>query len=137
MTFTPNNKEKTTPEIYKTNKLIAEFMFINNGLDYINPCGDYALYNKDGERVKIRLDEDDLSELEYHSSWNWLMPVVIKCFKVLDTLDAIDFRKTPSGHYGDLSQQLTIIGRDKFNSDIIGNTYKNTLKFIKWYNHRK
>ena len=50
------------------NKLIAEFMgafFDDNGMTRI--CGRFGL-----ERVS------DLN-LKYHSSWDWLMPVISKC----------------------------------------------------------
>tara|TARA_A100001515_G_scaffold142969_1_gene142952 strand:- start:780 stop:1130 length:351 start_codon:yes stop_codon:yes gene_type:complete len=44
----------------KNNKLIAEFM----GVDYVD-IDTYLENNK---------------ELQYHTSWDWLMPVVKKCF---------------------------------------------------------
>ena len=52
----------------KDNKLIAEFMgafFDDNGMTRI--CGRFGL-----ERVS------DLN-LNYHKSWDWLMPVISKC----------------------------------------------------------
>ena len=52
-----------------SNKLIAEFM----GLE--TPDGCYFEYlTKDGERSKLT----HFMLLEYHLSWDWLMPVVIK-----------------------------------------------------------
>ena len=48
----------------KSNKLIAEFM----GVDYVD-VDTYLENNK---------------ELQYHTSWDWLMPVVSKCFKTGD-----------------------------------------------------
>ena len=54
----------------KENKLIAEFM----GLE--TPDGVYFEYlTKDGERSKLT----HFMLLEYHLSWDWLMPVVEKC----------------------------------------------------------
>ena len=49
------------------NKLIAEFM----GVDYVD-IDTYLENNK---------------ELQYHSSWDWLMPVVESCFERLDDRD--------------------------------------------------
>jgi hypothetical protein len=48
----------------KNNKLIAEFMGINVG-----------------------------EGLQYHNSWDWLMPVVIKCFEVFGNTDVVDYTK--------------------------------------------
>ena len=53
----------------ETNKLIAEFM----RLEIIN--ADIILYALDGIAYPI-------NKLEYHTSWDWLMPVVQKCYKI-------------------------------------------------------
>ena len=54
----------------ESNKLIAEFM----GLE--TPDGIYFEYlTKDGERSK----PTHFILLEYHLSWDWLMPVIEKC----------------------------------------------------------
>tara|TARA_R110002020_G_scaffold121416_2_gene275935 strand:+ start:1923 stop:2177 length:255 start_codon:yes stop_codon:yes gene_type:complete len=52
----------------KENKLIAEFMDLENLGTLTNPMFEY------GESGGCRSVED----LHYHTSWDWLMPVVIK-----------------------------------------------------------
>ena len=55
------------------NKLIAEFMELET------PDGVYFEYlTKDGERSKLT----HFMLLEYHLSWDWLMPVISKCMEV-------------------------------------------------------
>ena len=62
------NTRKMKPE--ESNKLIAEFM------EYNLPTQDTPSW------VKTRLDEPNWSvDMEYHSSWDWLMPVVKKIHK--------------------------------------------------------
>tara|TARA_R110000737_G_scaffold319695_1_gene331006 strand:+ start:200 stop:487 length:288 start_codon:yes stop_codon:yes gene_type:complete len=56
----------------KYNKLIAEFMSIN----VITEDDIRANKNPISASHDGYLEED----LEYHSSWDWLMPVVDKCF---------------------------------------------------------
>ena len=51
----------------KDNKLIAEFM----GVDYVD----------------IDTNLENNKELQYHTSWDWLMPVVESCFERLDDRD--------------------------------------------------
>ena len=34
-----------------------------------------------------------INQMRYHSSWDWLMPVVIKCFEVFGNTDIIDYTK--------------------------------------------
>ena len=64
------------------NKVIAEFMgasFNDKGMTRI--CGKFGL-----ERVS------DLN-LKYHTSWDWLMPVVVKCFdKQEEISDDLSFK---------------------------------------------
>jgi hypothetical protein len=65
----------------KDNKLIAEFM----GLQFSK--GEYyrPLFNS-GDWIS----ED---ELHYHTSWDWLMPVVVECFERLGNTDTIDYMR--------------------------------------------
>ena len=54
------------------NKLIAEFM---GNPTIFNPIHDATLYQvKEQSNMTYHIDE-----LEYHTSWDWLMPVVKKC----------------------------------------------------------
>ena len=55
-----NNEDRNLIAKQHCNKLIAEFM----GVDYVD-IDTYLENNKD---------------LQYHTSWDWLMPVVQKCF---------------------------------------------------------
>ena len=55
----------------KDNKLIAEFMGYENVGTLSNPMYEY------GESGGCR----SLEDLFYHSSWNWLMPVIDKCYQ--------------------------------------------------------
>jgi hypothetical protein len=55
-------------EIMETNKLIAEFM----GVVFHDDENQY--YNEDGLYVG--------NTLQYHISWDWLMPVVEKCLNI-------------------------------------------------------
>ena len=63
------------PHTMDDNKLIAEFMELET------PDGCYFEYlTKEGERSK----PTHFILLEYHLSWDWLMPVVRKCFNTGD-----------------------------------------------------
>tara|TARA_R100000654_G_C2654829_1_gene123787 strand:- start:37 stop:351 length:315 start_codon:yes stop_codon:yes gene_type:complete len=62
----------------ENNKMIAEFM------DLETPDGCYFEYiTKEGERSK----PTHFILLEYHTSWDWLMPVVKKCWRIINELD--------------------------------------------------
>ena len=52
----------------KDNKLIAEFMGLK-------PCDDR-------EQYQSSIHTNVVADLKYHTSWDWLMPVVQKCYKV-------------------------------------------------------
>jgi hypothetical protein len=63
------------------NKLIAEFMELKES----------SVSNKYWtEQSKDGFGKGELVELQYHTSWDWLMPVVLECFnkqeKVTDDL---------------------------------------------------
>jgi len=101
-------------EIIEGNKLIAEFM---GEVVHINPNGIYYVdYTTDDEyNDTLTLEE----WAKYHTSWDWLIPVVEKIrkvspiitrgWRVLDSIDNFD----------------TIL------------TFKHSVEFIKWYNENK
>ena len=65
------------------NKLIAEFM---GNPTIFNPIHDATLYQvKEQSNMTYHIDE-----LEYHTSWDWLMPVVQKC-RQENRLEYFDF----------------------------------------------
>ena len=67
----------------KNNKLIAEFM---GNPTIFNPIHDATLYQvKEQSNMTYHIDE-----LEYHTSWDWLMPVVQKC-RQENRLEYFDF----------------------------------------------
>ena len=80
----------------KDNKLIAEFMDDSTRLHGLHP--------------------------QYHTSWDWLMPVVIKCKESVDYCDddnALEYHKIEDEMLSQLS---------------IEDTYQAVVEFIKEYN---
>ena len=90
------------------NKLIAEFM----GYVY----DDDRFFMEDSEGV--RLYENLPHELQYHTSWDWLMPVVRQ---VLTSID-IDWI-----HYDDDELKFNVLDCD------ISGVHKEVVEFIKKY----
>ncbi len=69
----------------ESNKLIAEFMNWNIKSITTIPSNLHL--------TNIQLDNGDTIELKFETSWDWLMPVVIKCFKVDErTNDELNFK---------------------------------------------
>jgi hypothetical protein len=88
----------------KDNKLIAEFMgYPNLGT------------------------EGDFSYLKYHTSWDWLMPVVEKCLEKHNNL--IDGRDVIDTSYSSIAQALQVVS--------LKETYKAVVEFIKEYNDER
>jgi hypothetical protein len=89
-------KTRQENELLENNKLIAEFM-------------EYPELGTEG----------DFSYLKYHTSWDWLMPLVESCFERLDSND----------HSADeIKRQLLVCNRRGI--------YKAVVEFIKWYNEQ-
>ena len=90
----------------ENNRLISEFM----GWDIQNP----TTIPTNLHLSNLELDNKEVMELQYHTSWNWLMPVAKKCIDVY--------------HLEQMNDDLN------FNFyDSIGNmdaTYKAVLEFI-------
>ena len=69
----------------KENKLIAEFMNVHEIMH-----DGYSEYDFDDNTLDVVHENN----LKYHSSWDWLMPVVEKCFDGLmenDNWDDLNF----------------------------------------------
>ena len=64
---------------------------------------------------------DDTKALKYHSSWDWLMPVVKKINTIAHEQELYDVAE-----YEQLADYL--IGAD------IDNTFRHVIEFIEWYN---
>jgi hypothetical protein len=89
------------------NKLIAEFMGMNYG--------------------------DPIESMEYHTSWDWLMPVVEK----------IEGLRDSKGNAYRFIIDMCNAQIEGANIEILGGafkletTYKAVVEFIKWYNEQK
>ncbi len=88
------------------NKLIAEFM----GLKIIKTEDITSITNVDEYCYNPR----------YHSSWDWLMPVVHKCLYLC---------------HDNMWNEWENSFADKFTACFIDSLYKETVEFIKWYNN--
>lgn len=93
------------------NKLIAEFM----GLSH---CSEGWITIPYHGREEVA-EEEIVDELRYHTSWDWLMPVVQKCY------DLEDEEMNNLGATADISMYLTDV-------DIQG-VYSAVSEFIKQY----
>lgn len=98
-----------TQQTLDNNKLIAEFMGSTGGF--------YHFQNYDTDLVY------GTKALEFHESWNWLMPVVEECM-------------CPNNALGDYEQYLSAI-QDSFWTVNIKEVYKAVIDFIKWRNNQK
>jgi hypothetical protein len=94
----------TQEEIIHGNKLIAEFM----GLEYTT-----KKYWKIGDIT----GNNQLFELHYHTSWDWLMPVVEKCNAIIHHSKYVS---------NDLQRALCAVD--------IKLIFLAVVEFIKWYN---
>ena len=98
------------------NKLIAEFMGMEMYTDSIMIRHDIHLGSKTSEGISI-------DKLQYHTSWDWLMPVAQKCR--LDSRCEYD----DDDFWNDIHWALEECNLDS--------TYKAVVEFIKQYNDGK
>lgn len=107
------------------NKLIAEFMGV-----FIDANGQYDLEGHCLELHSDRWNGDtciEADQLLFHSSWDWLMPVVKKIVELCCDEGNDDLF---------LSDQYTSI-LDTISIAVIEDAYKVVVEFIKWYNENK
>ena len=101
------------------NKLIAEFMGLTT-----DSVGWYL--EKDLSKLGIRItsaENECTKHLCFHYSWDWLMPVVEKCFH---TMGGNDINQV---HHERIMDGLMEIN--------ITHTNERVVEFIKWYNENK
>lgn len=137
----------TEQEIIEGNKLIAHFM----GAKSIKPIG------HTGRDIEFPVQTGGLyvhqtADLKYHSSWDWLMPVVEK-IENTKTIDPVHKSKVPTNviihksegwEKNDFKQTCDIIqftwdGHKISNSSNskIEAIYKSVVQFIQWYNSKQ
>lgn len=113
-------------EIIEGNKLIAEFIGIKQ-----NDFGHWI--NKDhllGSQSKL-FD----FELKYHSSWDWLMPVVEKIENDLqDSFNVDIINKNQCEIVRNGNEFICGYGFETVNHSKIEAVYNSIVEFIKWYN---
>jgi len=110
------------------NKLIAEFM----GAEILEMAGMvYCVFSK--------TKQPWVTDLKYHESWDWLMPVVEK----IETVEGFDMNEiqyhTESGHSmtiymdsDDYAQQRRVYAKSKIEA-----AYKAIVEFIEWHNEQQ
>lgn len=111
----------------ENNKLIAEFM----GLEYTKP---YFKVEDESLMVVTEVKNGVISsmgymfeptELKYHTSWDWLMPVVSKILDI--TFSEEEKETSDSEHFYKIRDCIPNINY----------TYKAVVEFIKLYNKNK
>ena len=111
------------------NKLIAEFMSVDDT---------YLFMSDDCVDVDTDVDTylENNKELQYHTSWDWLMPVVQK-------IEDIECKETSTDSVGyhlydiEIRQNVTTIHGTNIEEtvgDKLFNTYSAVVEFIKQYN---
>lgn len=121
-------------EITEGNILIAEFMGFKEEYGVYRVTPEYIQFVRGMGNV-IR-DIAYKNDMKFHSSWDWLMPVVEKIGKEYPV------RITWLAN----SMEVTYIDRDEFSTDdsiadyggygAKGNTYKCVVDYIKWHNQK-
>lgn len=125
----------STEDLMKGNKLIAEFMGLQRGKDH---AGRSIIKHWQIKGVGYFDDK----ELKYHSSWDWLMPVVEKIEENHKTVIAISY--WGDKHYMNIMtgvglMRSTLDNPSKFMG--VGETkiqavYSAVTQFITWYNQQ-
>lgn len=124
-----NNKRKEIlgDEIAEGNKLIAEFM----GIEIVeSPWPKYKEIS--GQRLWTLDPHNNYFKIPiiYHSSWDWLLPVVKKIIDL--KMEAFKDYDLLTGKY--ISGRLAPILNELQNIDI-NNTWYCVVQFIKWFNN--
>lgn len=118
--MTDNNKTNQL-SVEEGNRLIAEFMGIPKCDRCDHDCGGY----KYGPGNYFTPDK-----MRYHSSWDWLMPVVKKIMN-------LPIMKEKGILFMTQQEDLAINIRREVGKVRMQNSWQSVVKFIQWYNERK
>ena len=99
-------------ETIENNKLIAEFMHLETSINHNSS----EWYEK---KIISSIITENANELNYHKSWDWLMPVV------REILTLIDINQSD---YDASALKFEVLDDD------INQAYKEVIEFIKEYN---
>ena len=109
----------------KENKLIAEFM----GMEYGDPNDNSVMIQMTPQGNEVV----PIESMEYHSSWDWLMPVV----------EEIEGLRDVNGNAYRFTIDMCNAQIEETNIEILGGrfkldtTYEAVVEFIKYYNKLK
>ena len=117
----------TNEEIIEGNKKIAEFMGWKKVTSYNGEVWDMSNVDKSQESLFGELV--DKNNGKYHSSWDWIMPVVEKIESKGYFCMINKWTSVYTGTDGERIEVTTVQGNTK-----ILNTWKAVLEFITWYN---
>jgi len=114
------------------NKLIAEFMGVHDEISLDSIAGNVHSWSDSPffyttEDSKEKVIENIAWYSKYHTSWDWLMPVVEK----IESLGYVFTIQGGKAEYGEMvSRTRCFIVNDKLSS-----THQAVVEFIKAYNH--
>jgi hypothetical protein len=112
--------------IEENNRLIAEFMgqLFHNG----NTClPEHNRYIGEGNYSSFF----KVTDLKYHESWDWLMPVVEKVSSIFGEWDYDDERREKAEDIFYMDNMFS-----EFISSNIEAIYNRCIQFIEWYNEQ-
>ena len=113
--------------IIEGNKLIAEFMGWEKSPYPNTPDKLYRDDDKNEKQLSIHV-----SQLLYHSSWDWLMPVVDKIGNKI-----IKYNLTPNNVIFRVEEDDSFDVVVKTNGNLLNATWEACVQFIQWYNENK
>jgi len=121
----------------ENNVRIGKFM----GIDYAQPAENKIVYYRnDGQLIH---GEENPTELKYHISWDWLMPVVDKIeamglhFNIKTNESWIDWLGTENEHLELLQKYDEATFEVNYEATKIESVYKTVLQFVNFYNENK
>ena len=118
-------------EIIEGNKLIAEFMVWRKGDNYTSK---FEFYDAWGESI----NQLTPVEMDFNSSWDWLMPVVEK---IEDFHDNVEYQVVIYEDEVEIIQKCEpkwkeIVNISADGSGKLTNTWLAVVEFITWYNRQ-
>jgi len=115
-------------KIIESNRLIAEFMKI----PYIYH-EEKIILNREYTRKELFTE----GELQFHESWNDLMPVLAKIKSLNYNVEINHGQHNECVIYGEGLQLENVISVGSPDLELINSTWKAVVEFIQWYNQQK